>query len=249
MIQIKSKQNIAVMQVGGQKLAQVLEEVLAHSTIGVSLKELDILAEKFLREAGGIPSFKGYQNFPGSICVSVNEGLVHGVPSKYLLQDGDLLTIDIGLKYEGFHTDMARTIVVGETDARKERFLKAGQQSLQEAIEEAVIGNRVGDISFAMGSVIEKFGYSVSKTFTGHGVGKSLHEDPSIPCSGQKGKGPLLKENMVVAIEVIYAEGKADAVVDSSDNWTVETQDKSWGGLFENTVAITKDGPLVLTLA
>lgn len=251
MINVKTENEINLMRQGGKFLSCTLNTLLAQAHPGISTKELDEKAEKLLLDTGGKPSFKGYEGFPSSICVSVNDGLVHGIPGLYRLEEGDVLTIDIGLLYAGLHTDMAKTIIVAASkvkDFRKVQFLNAGQRSLENAIRQAKIGNRVSDISAAMQYEIEKEGYSVSKIFTGHGVGHNLHEDPSIYCYGQKGHGELIKLNMVLAIEVIYAEGSAEAVVDE-DGWTARTRDGSLGGLFEHTVAITDKGPFVLTKA
>ena len=253
MIQIKTDKEIEVMKVGGQKLSRILDILLERSIPGASLLELDRLAEIFLLETGGAPAFKGYHGFPGSICASVNDGLVHGVPSRYMLKTGDLLSIDIGLCYGGFYSDMARTVIINASKLkqddyeRKNKFLDAGKKALITAIAEVRKGNFVGDISAAMQSEIEQVGFSVSRTFTGHGIGCNLHEDPSIPCFGKIGDGEKLKENMVLAIEVIYAAGKADGIISSKDNWTVVTKDNSWGGLFEDTIVVTSKDPLVLT--
>lgn len=252
MIEIKTTKEIAIMQEGGKRLARTLNTLIANLQVGLSTKALDDLAESMLKKEGGKPSFKGYQGFPGTICTSVNSGLVHGVPSDYRLQKGDVLSIDIGFLFENRHTDMARMVIVSDsdkTDHAKEHFLQVGSIALQKAISTAKVGRYTGDISAAMQQTIEGAGFSVSRTFTGHGIGRRLHEEPSIFCFGEKGEGKLLKENMVLAIEVIYAEGSAESVIDTDDGWTVTTQDGSLGGLFEHTVAITNKGPLVLTKA
>jgi len=248
-INVKTENEIRLMKEGGSLLSRTLNTLLNMSRPGISTLELDVIAEKMLRETGGKPSFKGYEGFPATICIATNDGLVHGIPNDYVLQEGDVFTIDIGLIYAGFHTDMAHTMIVGGIkDPQKVRFLETGQRSLTKAIKEAKPGNRVGDISAAMQFEVEKDGYSVSKIFTGHGVGRDLHEDPSIYCYGKKGHGELLKPNMVLAIEVIYASGSAEVIVDD-DGWTARTADGSLGGLFEHTVAITDKGPYVLTKA
>ncbi len=237
------------MKEAGQKLACTLDKLLLEVKGGITTSELDAIAEKLIRQTDAIPAFKGYEGFPGTICVNINDGLVHGVPTNYQLKSNDLLTIDIGLKYRGYCSDMATSVIVdesGDVSALK-RFLSAGKESLSSAIAAATPGNRVGDISAAMQFGVERYGYDVSDLFTGHGVGKDLHEDPSIPCYGRSGQGPLLKENMVLAIEVIYAEGSSEAEIDDKDHWTVKTMDGSNGGLFEHTILVTDNEPLVLT--
>lgn len=249
MILLKKDSEIEIIALGGAKLSRTLNQLLAVAKEGMSLKELDKLAEEMILAEGAKPSFKGYQGFPSTICANVNEGLVHGIPDDYRLRPNDLLTIDIGLIHEGFHTDMAKSIQIGTTvkDPDKEKFLKAGEEALNYAISFAKQGFTVGDISAAMHGVISRKGYNVSRIFTGHGIGRSLHEDPFIPCFGIKGQGVKLVKNMVIAIEVIYAAKSAETVTDPQNGWTATTKDKSWGGLFEHTVAITEKDARVLT--
>ena len=241
---------ILVRQEGGKKLAGTLQKLIQVVHPGMTLKELDMIAENLLRETGGIPAFKGFDGFPGSICVSLNDGLVHGVPSDDTISLGDVLSIDIGLIWKGYYSDMAKTVIVGGTkaaDDRARRFLQAGEQALDSAISKALVGNHVGDISEAMQKVVESSGYAVSRMYTGHGIGKELHTEPAIFCYGESGTGLKLKENTYLAIEVIYAEHNARSVTDPTDGWTVRTCDGGLGGLFEHTIVVSAKGPLVLT--
>ena len=232
------------MKEGGKISARVLDLVLAAARPGISTLELDTLAEKLILSAGGKPSFKGFENYPFTTCINVNEGIVHGLPTKRKLKVGDVLTVDLGVLYKGLHTDTARTIEVGSLKLKK--FLDAGQKALERAIEQCQVGNHVGDISQAIQTTIEKVGYSVARELGGHGVGKRLHEPPFIPGLGQSGEGPVLREGMTLAVEVIYASGNGKMAV-LNDGWTVVTVSGKVAGLFEDTVAFTKSGPVVLT--
>jgi len=239
-----------MMKTGGQKLARVLAEVLKTAKPGVSLKELDQLAEALLEKTGGRPSFKMVAGYHWATCLNVNQGVVHGIPTDYRLKRGDLLSVDVGLFYQGFHTDMARTISVpgGEREREKKEFLQAGEKALLAAIEAAQPGKRVGHLSAVIETEIKKAGFRPVEVLTGHGVGKELHEEPQIPCFLRERveKTPLLKPGMTLAVEVIYTQGKP-AVVLGDDGWTVETADGRLAGLFEKTIAVTEKGALVLT--
>jgi len=250
MIHIKTPKEIARMQKGGEILAQTLWEVLNRIRPGVSELEIDALAEKLIKEKGGEPGFKKVEGYKHTICVSTNDVVVHGIPNEYKFKEGDVIGIDCGVFYEGFHTDMSETIRVDLTaQDRTDKFLKAGKKALEAGIRQAVSASHIGDISKAIQDIVEvQNGYSVVRSLVGHGVGRKLHEDPEVPgyLVGPISKTPLLKEGMVIAIEVIYNMGGPDLVLDN-DGWTLRTKDKSLSGLFERTVAITSHGPLILT--
>lgn len=214
---------------------------------GMSLKEIDRLAEQLIEKQGGKPSFKMVEGYHWASCLNVNQGVVHGVPNDYQLKDGDLLSIDIGMFYQGLHTDMARTIRVGKKN-QDEKFLEAGKRALAKAVQAAKAGNRVGHISQAIEKEIKRHGFQPIQALVGHGVGKKLHEPPAIPCylKGEITETEKLKSGMTLAIEIIYTQGKPKVVV-NNDGWTVKTADGQLAGLFENTVVVTKRGPRVLT--
>ena len=250
MTPIKTPQEIEIMKEGGKIAGAVREKVLAAAEPEISTLELDALAEKLILSAGGKPSFKGFEGFPFTTCINVNEGIVHGLPTKRKLKVGDILTVDLGVLYKGLHTDTARTIKVQSSKFKVQnsigKFLETGREALDAAIEQCQVGKHVGDISCAIQTVIEKAGYNVTRELGGHGVGRKLHEPPFIPGFGQPGEGPVLKEGMTLAIEVIYARGNGKIEV-LNDGWTVVTVDGDTAGLFEHTVAVTKSGPIVLT--
>lgn len=237
-----------LMAEGGEKLAKVLHEVCSICKAGVSLTAIDALADKLIRNEGGVASFKSVRDYRWASCVNVNEGVVHGVPRGYRLKDGDILSIDVGMQYKGWHTDMARTFVVGKSQKEKEAFVFAGERALSKAVDVARVGNRIGHISQAIEEEITRAGYSPVRELTGHGVGLKLHEDPMIYCylNDKIANTRLIKAGMTLAIEVIYARGKSGLVL-ANDGWTIETRDGSWGGLFEDTIFITEKGPIVLT--
>lgn len=243
----KTKEEIALMRKSGEICAKALLQVLQKVAPGVTTLELDTIANKAIKKQGAEISFQTVDKYPYTICVSVNDEVVHGLPTKYKLQSGDIIGIDIGALYKGWHSDLAETVTVGNVNPKTKAFLKTGKQALRAAITQANPGNHIGDISSAMQRVVEGNGYAVVRALTGHGVGRELHEEPAIPCFGNTGKGELLTENMVIAIEVIYNMAKSDVVWKNDDGWTISTADGSLSGLFERTVAITKNGPEVLT--
>jgi methionyl aminopeptidase len=257
MIKIKTPQDLRIMQIGGQMLAETLKEVCANVRSGVSEIELDALADKLIQEKGGEPGFKKVEGYHHATCISTNEVVVHGIPSPYKLKEGDIIGIDCGVFYKGFHTDMSETVrVKSQTPNPKsqndevDKFLKVGEQALAAAIQQAKVGNRVGDVSKTIQDIVEvQNGYSVVRTLVGHGVGRQLHEDPEVPgyLQGKIEQTPQLREGMVIAIEVIYNMGKPDLAFANNDGWTLKTKDNSLAGLFERTVAITNSGPLILT--
>jgi len=215
---------------------------------GVTTRELDRLAEEFIRAEGGEPAFKGYRGYPASVCASINEEVVHGIPSgKRVLKEGDVISLDIGVKRSGFYGDAARTFAVGSISAEAQRLLEATERSLNAGIDQARAGGRVSDISSAIEREVKQSGFSVVRALVGHGVGRELHEEPQVPNYGRPGEGPRLRTGMVLAIEPMVNVGGAD-VVTLSDQWTVVSADRSLSAHFEHTVAIGEDGPVVLSL-
>lgn len=256
MIHIKSPQELVLMTHGGKILSEVLREVIAQVKPGVSELEIDRLAEEGIIKRGGEPGFKKVPGYNHTICVSTNEVVVHGIPTEYKLQEGDVVGIDCGVFYKGFHTDMSETLRVSAQNSKLkaqnyevDRFLETGKRALEEAIKVAKPGNRIGHISKTIQDTVEKAGYSVVRSLIGHGVGRSLHEEPEVPgyLAGSIQETHELLEGMTIAIEVIYNMGKQDVVYANRDGWTIKTKDNSLSGVFERTVAITKDGSLVLT--
>ena len=247
MIPLKSDKEIEIMREGGKRLTWVFKQLKIKP--GMSLKEIDSLAERLIEKQGGKPSFKMVEGYHWATCLNVNQGVVHGVPSDYRLKKGDLLSIDLGLFYQGFHTDVAKTIRVGK-ESQDKKFLETGKKALAKAIKAAQPGNRVGHISQAIEKEIKKNGFQPIRALVGHGVGKKLHEPPAIPCylKGKITETEKLKPGMTFAIEVIYTQGKPKVVV-NDDGWTVETADGELAALFEDTVAIAKKEPLVLAQA
>jgi methionyl aminopeptidase len=212
----------------------------------VTTAELDELAEEFIRARGAEPTFKGYRGFPRSICASPNSMVVHGIPGRYRLEDGDIVAIDVGVTLHGFVADSAWTFPVGEVDAEADRLLAAGRTSLAAGIEQARPGNHVGDISAAVQRTTEMAGFSVVRSLVGHGVGRSMHEEPQIPNFGEPGRGPRLASGMTLAIEPMITAGSPDVHV-ASDKWSISTSDGSLSAHFEHTVAVTDEGPRILT--
>jgi methionyl aminopeptidase len=253
MIHIKSDEQVAKMRIGGKMLSQTLMASLEKIKPGVSELEIDGFAERTIVQKGGEPGFKKVKGYHNTICVATNEIVVHGIPTKRTFEAGDVVCIDCGVYYGGLHTDMAETIYLNDPKdpLKKEKlqFLGVGRKALTEAIAVAKPGNRIGDISKTIQDIVEGAGYSVVRNLVGHGVGKELHEDPEVPgfLEGDIRKTPVLKENMTIAIEVIYAMGKPDVSYASDDGWTIKTADNSLSAVFERTVLITKGMPEILT--
>lgn len=253
MIYIKTPQEIAIMEKGGKILADTLFEVMKHAQPGVTELELDQLAEKLIVERGGEPGFKKVPGYHHTICVSTNDVVVHGIPTNYALQPGDIIGVDCGVYLEGFHTDMSESIIVGGTKAVDKKvvdFLDTGKKALDLAIEQVKPGNHIGHISKTIQMIVEGGGYSVVRELIGHGVGHELHEEPEVPgyLRGKIEKTPVLKEGMVIAVEIIYNMGrKAIEYAGGGDDWTIVTADGSLSGLFERTIAVTRDGYKILT--
>lgn len=258
---VKTPQEIQIMKEGGVKLGNILHELLDMVKPGVKLSSLEQSAQELIKKSGGFPSFQTVEGYKWATCLCVNEAVVHGIPTEYSLVDGDVLTVDVGLLYKGMHTDTAWTIEVQssklktqsktEKEREKERFLKVGEEALWKAIAQAHLGNRIGHISYAIQSTIEKAGFSVVRTLVGHGVGYELHEAPHVPgmLKSSIEKTLELLPGMTIAIEVIYAMGSGDVVYDSDDGWTIATRDRSLSAVFEHTVLISDKEPIILTRA
>jgi methionyl aminopeptidase len=234
------------MAAAGVVLAATLDLLASRIAPGVSTAELDKLAERFIRSHRATPTFKGYRGFPGSICASPNAMIVHGIPGPYRLKGGDVISIDVGVTLDGWVADAARTFAVQDIGEKAENLLTATEESLHAGVAAAHAGSRVGDISSAIQSVAEGAGLSVVRSLVGHGVGRSMHEDPQVPNVGKPGKGPLLEEGMVLAIEPMTTAGRPGVRV-GGDGWAIFSQDSSPAAHFEFTVAVTADGPRVLT--
>lgn len=247
MIICKTDREIEIMRQAGKIVALTHQELKKHIQPGVTTKELDKIAEDFIRKHDAIPSFKGYNGFEGSICASVNEELVHGIPGDRVLQEGDIISIDIGAKYNGYHGDSAWTYPVGAISEESQSLLDVTEQSLYEGLKEAKAGVRLSNISHAIQTYVESYNFSVVREYVGHGVGQDLHEDPQIPHFGPPNKGPRLKKGMVLAIEPMVNAGSR-YVRTLGDQWTVVTQDKKMCAHFEHTIAITDDGYEILTI-
>ena len=245
---IKSPREIEIMRQAGRIVGTVLQELKNSIQPGVTTKELDDIAMKRTEEMGAIPSFKGYHGFPGSICASINDEIVHGIPGKRIVRDGDIISIDFGVIYNGFQGDAALTVGVGTISSEAEELMKVTEGSLMAGIDAARVGNRLGDISAAVQQYAESRGMAVVREYTGHGIGRAMHEDPQIPNYGLPGQGPLLKNGMTIAIEPMLNIGDWRTKVEE-DNWTVKTMDGSLSAHFEHTIAITDKGPEIMTIA
>ncbi|GAB3891941.1 type I methionyl aminopeptidase [Spirosoma agri] len=246
MIYYRSDEEIALIKISAQVLGKAHAEIAKLIRPGVQTKELDRVAETFIKDNGGSPSFLGYNKFPASLCISVNDVVVHGFPSRYELRDGDIISIDCGVKLNGFHSDSAYTYPVGDVNTATRRLLSRTKESLYIGIEKAIEGNRVGDIGFAIQTYTEKFGYSVVRELVGHGVGQDLHEAPEVPNYGKRGQGPQLREGMILAIEPMINFGKK-GIVQERDGWTIRTVDRKPSAHFEHTVAVRKGKAEILT--
>jgi methionyl aminopeptidase len=247
MIILKSKREIETMRESGKIVAHVHNVLQSHIRPGITTKELDGIAEKEIRKHGAVAAFKGYGGFPGSICASINEEVVHGIPSASReLKDGDIISVDIGALKNGFYGDAAKTFAVGQVTEEASKLIEVTRQSFYEGLKFCRVGYRLSDVSHAIQSYVESHGFSVVRDFVGHGIGTSLHEDPQIPNYGPPGKGPRLAEGMVLAIEpMVNAGGYSVEIL--RDKWTVVSIDRSLSAHYEHTLAITDDEPLLLT--
>lgn len=248
-IKIKSPSEIKIMSEGGEKLARIKSRLIKEVKEGVNAWEIETLADKLIVEEGCDSSFKMVPNYSWSTCVNLNQGVVHGIPKKEMVfKKGDLVSVDIGVFYKGFHTDTSFSTGIG-LNKENQKFLEAGKKALKKAIDKARAGNKIYDISRTIESVIETAGYTPIRALVGHGVGRSLHEDPQIPCftdSRHFDNSPRIVEGMVLAIEVMYSRGSGDIKIEE-DGWTISSSDGTITALFEDTIAVTKKGPLVLT--
>jgi methionyl aminopeptidase len=247
MVTLKSPREIETMRRSGKITAAVLTELMQTARAGMTTRQLDEIAERGIRERGAVPTFKGYHGFPASICASVNDEVVHGIPGEYVLRDGDLLSIDIGATLEGYVSDTAVTIPIGNVSAQARKLLDVTQESLMVGIAQMQRGNRVGDVSAAVQRFAESFGYGVVRELAGHGVGREMHEEPQVPNYGRPGTGMELRPGLVLAIEPMITEGDRKVEI-LKDGWTVVTADGKLAAHFEHTIAVTEDGPKILTL-
>jgi len=246
MTKVKTPAEIAAMRESGRMLATVLDVVGASIKVGMTTKELDIIAAKELEKLGGKPAFLGYYGFPGVICISVNDEVVHGIPGKQVIKSGDIVSFDFGVSYNGMITDAARTILVGPHNKTKQHLIDGTLESLDAGIAVIKDGVRVGDISSHVQAVLDSYGYGIVRDLVGHGVGHALHEDPNIPNYGKAGTGPVLSAGMTIAIEPMTTLGSYK-VYTASDGWTIATRDGSLAAHFEDTVLITETGAEILT--
>ena len=248
MIIRKSAAEIDGMARAGELVYETLQLVAEQLEPGVSMLELDRIAEEHIRAHGGVPTSKGYKGFPAALCLSPNSMVVHGIPTAYRAQEGDLISVDLGITLNGLVADSAITVPVGEVDAEAQRLLDVCQEALGAGIEQARSGNHLSDISHAIQAVVEEAGFSVIRSLVGHGVGRSYHEDPQIPNYGPPGRGPVLQEGMTLAIEPMITAGGPDVYV-HDDDWSISSVDSSLAAHFEHTVAVTAGGPRILTKA
>ncbi|MBU0504925.1 MAG: type I methionyl aminopeptidase [bacterium] len=247
MIVIKSKEEINKMRQAGKIVADVLYKLNELVKPGVTTEELDCIARDYIESQGGVPTFLGYHGFPRSLCTSINEEVVHGIPSpKRLLEEGDIISVDCGVTLNGFIGDAAVTYPVGSIDKDVERLITGTQKSLERAITAVLVDNRIGDIGHAVQSVAKEYKLGVVRDFVGHGVGRNMHEEPQVPNFGKPGTGPRLRAGMVIAIEPMLNLGSHEVEV-LDDKWTVVTKDRKWSAHFEHTIAVTEEGPEILT--
>lgn len=247
MIIIKNERELQVMQEAGVIVADTLEALKVIVKPGITTLELDQFAEKYILERGARPAFKGYNGYPASICTSVNDEVVHGIPGTRVLKEGDIISIDLGAIWNGFYSDAALTVPVGEVDPGVLRLIKVTEECLYKGIEQALPGHRLGKVSQAIQSHAEAQGFSVVRDYVGHGIGRQMHEDPPVPNFGREDRGPVLREGMTIAIEPMLNMGAWEVMV-KEDQWTVVTRDGSYSAHFEHTIAITSQGPKILTL-
>ncbi|MGC9324495.1 MAG: type I methionyl aminopeptidase [Desulfomonilia bacterium] len=246
MIVLKTPEEIAVMRESNRIIAHLFEHLEPMIQPGITTEELDREAELFIRSHNAAPAFKGYRGFPATLCTSVNEEVVHGIPGPRKLKAGDIVSIDVGALYDGFYSDSARTFAVGPISKKAQTLMDATRDALMEGISQAVPGNHLFDISASVQNVVESAGFSVVRDFVGHGIGRAMHEEPQIPNFGKKGIGPILREGMTLAIEPMVNMGTWKVVI-LNDGWTAVTADRSLSAHFEHSIAITSNGPLILS--
>lgn len=245
-IRLKSPAEVDILRKAGKILASIISELKCSLTAGMTTKAVDLKAEDIIKKYNVRSAFKGYRGFPGCACVSVNEGVVHGIGDQRVIKDGDIVSIDVGIIYEDYYSDTAVTVPIGQVSPEAARLLKVAEESLYKGIEQALVNRRLSDISYAVQSYVELHGFSVVRDFVGHGIGRQLHEDPEIPNYGRPGSGPLLQEGMVFAIEPMVNMGTHRTRI-LNDGWTVVTEDGKPSAHFEHCVLITAQGPEVLT--
>jgi methionyl aminopeptidase len=246
-IELKSTREVALMRAGGHILADVVAHLREAVRPGLSTLEIDEDVEAFIRARGALPAFKGYRGFPATVCISINEEVVHGIPSAHRrIKDGDIVGLDLGCIVEGYYADCAFTLAIGDVPPKVQQLLDVTRESLEAAIAECRAGRRLSDVSHAVQAHVERHGFSVVRAFVGHGIGRALHEDPQIPNFGDPGRGPQLRPGMVLAIEPMVTMGSWEVKV-LDDGWTAVTRDGSLAAHFEHTIAVTEDGPEVLT--
>ncbi len=247
MIIIKTDEEIKIIRKASRITAETLDYLKGFLKEGITTKELDRIAEDFILSKGAKPAFKGYRGYPASICASVNNVVIHGIPNNYRLKDGDIISIDIGVNYKGYFGDAAKTFPIGRISENAKKLLDVTENALLIGIKNALPGKRTGDVGSAIEEYVESFGFNVVKDFCGHGVGKMLHEEPAIPNFGKKGFGVEFQKNMTVAIEPMVNEGVSNVII-SEDGWTVRTMDGLLSAHFEHTILITEDGNEILTI-
>jgi methionyl aminopeptidase len=245
-VQIKSASEIALMREAGRLLSSIFQELQTHIRPGVTTAELDAIARKLVTDGGATPAFLGYNGFPATLCTSVNEEVVHGIPGNRVLQEGDIISVDCGLRLAGFYADRAMTYAVGTIDPAVQRLLDVTRDSLDVAIDVMYPGERLGTLGYAIQDFVESRGFSVVRNYGGHGIGRQMHEEPHVPNHGRPDTGLRLQAGMVLAIEPMVNMGRPETYT-LDDQWTVVTVDHGWSAHFEHTVAVTNDGPIILT--
>ena len=246
MVPLKSEEDLEMLRKSGRILARIMRQLQRAVKVGISTQEIDNLAGELIRGEGVLSAFKGYRQFPAYICTSVNEEIVHGIPSQRRLQDGDILSLDLGINYEGYYTDAALTLALGKVEPRSRKLVRVAREALAQGIKKARPGNNLFDISYAIQNYVEQYGFSVVREFVGHGIGRSLHEEPEIPNFGRPHQGLLLKSGMVFAIEPMINMGGWQLRI-QDNGWTAVAEDGLPSAHFEHTVAITDKGPQILT--
>jgi methionyl aminopeptidase len=246
MIIFKSDVELEAMRQSSRVLARILSEIEPLIRPGIRTRDLDLYAEKRTRELGAVPAFKGYRGYPASVCISVNEEIIHGIPSGRILQEGDLVSLDFGVLYEGFFSDSAMTVPVGRVSPEARKLVGAAERAFYRGLEQMKEGNRLSDISAAIQRSVEGEGFSVIRQFVGHGIGRALHEEPQVPNFGTPGRGPRIRPGMTLAIEPMIAQGGWEVDV-LEDGWTAVTRDRTLSAHFEHTVALTPNGPEILS--
>lgn len=246
MISLKSKREIEIIRQAGEILKQVFLKVRPAVVPGVTTEELDRIAEAVIVQAGGKPAFKGYRGFPKTVCISVNEEVVHGIPGSRRLKEGDLVSLDVGAKVDGYFADAARTWPVGNADSKKKLLMDTARESLEAGLAAYKAGCRIGDLSESIQRLIESRGFGVVRDYVGHGIGRAIHEEPQVPNYGRSGHGPRIEPGLVLAIEPMVTEGNY-AVETLDDGWTVVTKDRKWASHYEDTIAFTETGCVNLT--